>query len=48
MGREEFSDTVKFVNSIQGVNKTNTTVIFGVVKDSFEFIPSVFDKEENR
>ncbi len=48
MGREEFSDTVKFINSISGVHKTNTSVILGVVKDPFEFIPSVSDKEGNR
>ncbi len=46
--RDEFSDTVKFINSRPGVNKTNTSVILGIVKDPFDFIPSVQDKIGNR
>lgn len=46
--RDEFSDTVKFINSRPGVNKTNTAVILGIVKDPLDFIPSVQDREENR
>ena len=48
MDRDEFSDTVKFINSRIGVNKTNTAVVLGIVKDPSEFIPSVTDKDINR
>jgi len=48
MDRDEFSDTVKFINSRIGVNKTNTAVVLGIVKDPSEFIPSVTDKDNNR
>ena len=37
--REDFSDTVKKINSLKGVKKTNTSVIMNIVKDSDEFIP---------
>ena len=37
--REDFSRTVKRINSIEGVRKTNTSVIMNIVKDSDEFVP---------
>ncbi|MGI6471654.1 MAG: Lrp/AsnC family transcriptional regulator [Candidatus Methanomethylophilaceae archaeon] len=46
--RDEFSETVKFINSRPGVNKTNTAVVLGIAKDPFDFIPPVPGKEENR
>lgn len=39
LDREEFSETVKKINSVGGVKKTNTSVILNVIKDSGDFIP---------
>lgn len=41
--REEFSNVVKEILSIEGVRKTNTSVILNVVKDPFHFIPKLLD-----
>jgi Transcriptional regulators len=42
LDREDFSNTVKRINSLEGVNKTNTAVVLNVVKDPSEFIPKLF------
>lgn len=39
--REEFSATVKKINSLDGVVKTNTSVVMNVVKDPEEYIPDI-------
>ncbi len=39
--REEFSATVKRINSLEGVVKTNTSVVMNVVKDPEEYIPDI-------
>ena len=41
--REEFSGTVKLINSQPGVKKTNTAVVLSIVKDPFDFIPDIVD-----
>ena len=42
--REEFSNIVKSILKIEGVQKTNTSVILNVMKDPSDFIPQVLDK----
>ena len=37
--RDEFSDVVKQINSMEGVRKTNTSVILGIPKDPFDYVP---------
>ncbi len=39
--REEFSSVVKRINSIEGVTRTNTSVIMDIKKDPFEYVPPV-------
>lgn len=39
--RDEFSDTVKRINAIDGVMKTNTSVVLNVVKDPNDFVPDI-------
>lgn len=39
--REEFSDVVKSLLAIDGVGKTNTSVMLNMVKDPFDFIPDI-------
>ena len=39
LDREEFSRTVKKINSVKGVKKTDTSVILNVIKDDSDFIP---------
>lgn len=46
--RDDFSETVKFINAIPGVTKTNTSVVLGIPKDPFEFIPAFSEAEEKR
>ena len=41
MDREDFSETVKFINSQPGVKKTNTAVVLSIAKDPFDFIPDI-------
>jgi len=41
--REDFSKTVKNINSLEGVNKTNTSVVLNIIKDPSEFVPRLFD-----
>ena len=44
--REEFSNIVKSILKIDGVQKTNTSVILNVMKDPADFIPQVLDDGE--
>ncbi|MBE6520475.1 MAG: Lrp/AsnC family transcriptional regulator [Thermoplasmata archaeon] len=39
--REEFSSVVKKINSIEGVTRTNTSVIMDIKKDPFSYIPPI-------
>lgn len=39
--REEFSSVVKAILSIDGVKKTNTSVVLNMVKDPFGFVPNL-------
>ncbi|MBQ3685554.1 MAG: Lrp/AsnC family transcriptional regulator [Candidatus Methanomethylophilaceae archaeon] len=39
--REEFSAVVKRIASLDGVRRTSTSVIMGVEKDPFEFVPPI-------
>lgn len=39
--REEFSEVVKTILSIDGVKKTNTSVVLNMVKDPFDFNPDL-------
>ena len=41
--REEFSNIVKSILKIEGVQKTNTSVILNIMKDPADFIPQVLD-----
>ncbi|MDR2846677.1 MAG: Lrp/AsnC family transcriptional regulator [Candidatus Methanoplasma sp.] len=41
LDRDDFSSTVKIINSIKGVRKTNTSVVLNVVKDPNDFIPNI-------
>ena len=43
--REEFSNIVKSILKIDGVQKTNTSVILNVMKDPADFIPQVLDEQ---
>jgi len=45
LDRDEFSETVKKINSVQGVKKTNTSVILNVTKDASDFIPLLRGRE---
>ncbi len=45
LDREDFSDTVKRINSIDGVKKTNTSVIMNIVKDLSDFVPVLNDRD---
>ena len=44
--REEFSNIVKSILMIEGVQKTNTSVILNIMKDPSDFIPQVLDDTE--
>lgn len=46
LSREAFSAVVKRINAIDGVNKTNTSVVLNIVKSESEFIPELFPKQE--
>ena len=39
--REEFSDVVKDVLTIEGVKRTNTSVVLNVIKDPMDYIPEL-------
>ncbi len=42
--RDEFSETVKKINAVEGVKKTNTAVVLNVIKDPGDFIPVLKDR----
>ena len=42
-GREEFSEIVKSILTIDGVKKTNTSIILNVIKDPMDFVPDLSD-----
>ena len=44
--REEFSNIVKSILMIEGVQKTNTSVVLNIMKDPSDFIPQVLDDTE--
>ncbi len=46
LNRDDFSAVVKRINSIEGVHKTNTSVVLNVVKSENEFIPNLFGEQE--
>jgi DNA-binding Lrp family transcriptional regulator len=39
--REEFSDIVKSILMIEGVKKTNTSVILNMMKDPMDYVPPI-------
>lgn len=39
--RDEFSAVVKNILALDGVKKTNTSVVLNMVKDPFDFVPDV-------
>lgn len=39
--RDEFSTAVKEILNIEGVKKTNTSVVLNMVRDPFDFIPDI-------
>ena len=39
--RDEFSAAVKRINSLPGVGRTSTSVILGIGKDPFEYVPPI-------
>ena len=43
--RDEFSAAVKAINAIDGVKKTNTSVILGIKKDPFSYIPPILGEK---
>ncbi|MGN0137350.1 MAG: Lrp/AsnC family transcriptional regulator [Candidatus Methanomethylophilaceae archaeon] len=43
--RDEFSAAVKAINAIDGVKKTNTSVILGIKKDPFSYIPPILGEQ---
>ena len=45
--REEFSNIVKSILKIEGVQKTNTSVVLNIMKDPADFIPQVLDGEKD-
>ena len=42
--RDEFSNIVKSILTIEGVQKTNTSVVLNIMKDPADFIPKVLDE----
>ena len=43
--RDEFSAAVKAINAIDGVKKTNTSVILGIKKDPCSYIPPILGEQ---
>ena len=43
--RDEFSNVVKAINAIPDVKKTNTSVILGIKKDPFRYIPPILGEQ---
>lgn len=48
LSREDFSRTVKQINALKGVTKTNTSVILNVVKSSNDFVPALLDRPDGQ
>lgn len=48
MGRDEFSEVVRSINSIPKVKKTSTAVVLNIIKDPFSFIPPIVDDSDGR
>jgi DNA-binding Lrp family transcriptional regulator len=46
LDREDFSETVKRINALEGVHKTNTSVVLNVVKDPNDFVPNIVDPRD--
>ncbi|MFA5452318.1 MAG: Lrp/AsnC family transcriptional regulator [Candidatus Methanomethylophilaceae archaeon] len=42
--RDEFSSVVKSILMIEGVKKTNTSVILNMMKDPFNFVPKILEE----
>lgn len=45
LDREEFSEVVKEINAIPDVRKTNTSVILGIKKDPFTYVPPILGEK---
>lgn len=45
--REEFSTIVKSILMIEGVKKTNTSVVLNMMKDPFDYVPQVVDSKKD-
>ena len=43
--RDEFSNVVKAINAIPDVKKTNTSVILGIKKDPFTYMPPILGEQ---
>ncbi|MCL2296380.1 MAG: Lrp/AsnC family transcriptional regulator [Methanomassiliicoccaceae archaeon] len=43
--RDEFSETVKIINAVEGVRKTNTSVVLNIIKDASDYIPVLNDRD---
>ena len=43
--RDEFSNVVKAINAIPDVKKTDTSVILGIKKDPFTYIPPILGEQ---
>ena len=43
--RDEFSNVVKAINAIPDVKNTNTSVILGIKKDPFTYIPPILGEQ---
>ena len=39
--REEFSNTIKEIMAIEGVRRTNTSIIMDNIKDPFDYVPEL-------
>lgn len=45
LDREEFSEVVKEINAIPDVKKTNTSIILGIKKDPFTYVPPILGEK---
>ena len=43
--RDDFSETVKKINAVEGVKKTNTSVVLNVIKDFTDFVPVLKNRD---
>jgi DNA-binding Lrp family transcriptional regulator len=46
LNRDDFSAVVKRINSLDGVARTNTSVVLNVVKSENEFVPELFGPDK--